>query len=87
MTTGNNIIVDVVKNVLSIPLECIHTDEKKNSYVFVADKFKVEKRQIKTGKTNENFAIVEAGLNEGERLLLSAPENADEMDMIALEKK
>ena len=53
----------------------------------MAYKFKVEKRQIKTGKTNENFAIVEAGLNEGERLLLSAPENADEMDMIALEKK
>jgi HlyD family secretion protein len=87
MTTGNNIIVDVVKNVLFVPLETIHTDDKNNSYVFVANKFKIEKRQVKTGKTNENFAIIEAGLSAGEKLLLATPENAADMEMVALAKK
>lgn len=87
MTTGNNIIVDVIKNVLFIPLECIHTDDKNNSYVFVADKFGVSKRQVKTGKSNENYAVIEAGLSQGEKLLLTAPENADAMEMVGLSKK
>jgi HlyD family secretion protein len=87
MTTGNNIIVDVVKNVLFIPLECIHTDEKNNSYVFVSSNFSIVKKQVKTGKTNENFAIVESGLNEGDKLLLSTPEKAAEMEMVPLAKK
>jgi multidrug efflux pump subunit AcrA (membrane-fusion protein) len=86
MTTGNNILVDVVKNVLFVPLEAIHTDEKNNSFVFLAEKFSVVKKQVKPGKTNENYGIIEKGLAENDKVLLSTPENAAELKLIPLEK-
>ncbi|MBC7863056.1 MAG: HlyD family secretion protein [Bacteroidia bacterium] len=86
MTTGNNVIVDVIKNVLSVPLECIHTDEKNNSYVFLSENFSVVKKQVKPGKTNENFVIIEKGLAENDKLLLSTPENAADMKLVPLSK-
>jgi multidrug efflux pump subunit AcrA (membrane-fusion protein) len=86
MTSGNNIIVDIIKNVLSIPLECVYTNEKGISFVYVKSGFSITKKEIKTGKSNENFIIIEKGLTEGEQLLLSPPENGNDLTLTTLQK-
>jgi len=70
MTTSNQIITSTFENVLYIPLEAVHATDS-FSYVFT----KSGQRQIVVlGESNENEIIVEIGLEEGDKLLLSIPE-------------
>lgn len=83
MTTGNNIVVGKVKNVLFIPLEAIHHDGDSLTYAFVKDGLSLVKREIIIGQTNENNAVIKEGLKKGEMVFLSIPE---EKEKIAVEK-
>jgi len=83
MTTGNNIVVGKVKNVLFIPLEAIHHDGDSLTYAFVKDGLSLVKREIIVGQTNENNAVIKEGLKKGEMVFLSIPE---EKEKIAVEK-
>ncbi len=87
MTTGNNIAVDKIKNVLFIPLEAIHNDGDSLTYVYAQDGRKLLKKEIIVGATNENNAIVKAGLNKGEMIFLSIPENKDELNIIKMQSR
>jgi len=77
MTTKNEIITDVVKDVLFIPIESIHSDDSL-SYVYKL-KGKVTKQEVKVGSSNENEIVILEGLVENDEVLLSIPEKADEM--------
>jgi len=83
MTTGNNIIVGKLKNVLFIPLEAIHHDGDSLTYTFIKDGLSFIKREIIVGQTNENNAVIKKGLNKGEMVYLSLPE---EKEKISVEK-
>lgn len=87
MTTGNNIIVGKLDNVLSIPLECIHNDGDTLTYVFLKDGISMSKKEIVTGETNEDFAVVKEGLTEEDQVFLSKPADHDRLPVIRLEKK
>ena len=81
MTTGNKIITGVYKDVNFIPLETLHSNDT-ISYVFT----KKGKRQIVVlGEPNENMIIVEQGLNEGDEIFLSLPENTENFSWDGLE--
>ena len=81
MTTSNNIIIDTFPDVLFIPLEAVHTND---SVTFVYKKNNT--RQIVVlGESNENEIVVEQGLAEGDKVLLSVPEGADDMRFTGLE--
>jgi HlyD family secretion protein len=86
MTTGNNILIGKIPNVLSVPLECIHTDEGNVTYVFIKSGLSTVKKEIRIGETNENFAIVKEGLKKGDQLFLSTPENAKDISLERLNK-
>ncbi len=73
MTTSNQIITNVYDDVLFIPLEAVHNEDSL-SFVYVKNG---RKQIIVPGETNENHMIVEQGLEEGEEIYLSVPENAD----------
>ncbi|HAF27631.1 MAG TPA: RND transporter [Bacteroidales bacterium] len=73
MTTSNQIITNVFSDVLYIPLEAIHNDDSL-SFVYTASN---KKQIIIPGETNENYMIIEQGLNEGDEIYLSIPENPD----------
>jgi len=75
MTTSNQIITNVFSDVLYIPLEAIHNDDSL-SFVYTKNN---RKQIIVPGETNENYMIVEQGLNEGDEIYLSIPENADKL--------
>lgn len=73
MTTSNEIITKVYNDVTYIPLEAIHTDDS-TSYVYTK---KHQKQIVLLGESNENFIIVEEGLESGEEIYLSLPDEPD----------
>ncbi|MBC8111185.1 MAG: RND transporter, partial [Verrucomicrobia bacterium] len=84
MTTSNNIIAGTVKNVLHIPLECIHSQGDSLTFVYKKTAGAIVKQQVKTGQTNENEAVITSGLAENEEVYLSIPEDAEKKEIIFL---
>ncbi|MDA3780158.1 MAG: efflux RND transporter periplasmic adaptor subunit [Bacteroidales bacterium] len=81
MTTSNKIITDTFNNVLSIPLEAVHSND---SLSFVYNS-KGKKKIVLLGKSNENNVIVERGLAENEEVYLSVPKNVENYKYAGLE--
>lgn len=73
MTTSNTIISKKINNVISIPIDAIFYNNK-IKYVYKKTKNKIIKTKIKTGIANEDFIIVEKGIEEGDKILLYEPE-------------
>jgi hypothetical protein len=78
MTTSNRIITYVIDSALFIPLECLHSMNDSISYVFVRRGIKKAKQEIKVGGTNNNEAVVELGLDPGDKVYLSVPAGMDD---------
>ncbi|WP_299460958.1 efflux RND transporter periplasmic adaptor subunit [uncultured Microscilla sp.] len=86
MTTSNNIIAKTVKNVLSVPLEAIHNQGDSLTYVFQKDGASLKRVEVMVGETNENEAVVLAGLTKEDMVTLSRPEEGEKMDLHLLDK-
>jgi multidrug efflux pump subunit AcrA (membrane-fusion protein) len=80
MTTGNHILADKLKDVLFIPLECLHAQGDSLSFVFKKNGLSITKTPIKIGATNEDFVVVLSGLLEGEEVLLATPEKPEKIE-------
>ena len=80
MTSSNEIITGSFSNVKYLPLEAVHSNDK-FSYVYTTNP---GKKEVKLGKSNENYIIVKQGLNAGQEVYLNVPENADEMKLVPL---
>ncbi|MEZ4699051.1 MAG: HlyD family efflux transporter periplasmic adaptor subunit [Rhodothermales bacterium] len=84
MTTSNTIVVSDVPEALYIPLECVHTADDV-TFVYVKDGAQTRRQEVRLGMLNENEVIVEAGLTTEDRLLLSAPDGGETLDLDRLE--
>ena len=84
MTTSNTIVVAEIPEALYIPLETIHTQDTLN-FVFVRRGSRVMRQEVLLGLLNENEVIVEAGLDEADRLYLSLPTDTTGMPLERLE--
>ncbi|MGM0667046.1 MAG: efflux RND transporter periplasmic adaptor subunit [Bacteroidota bacterium] len=82
MTTGNQIITALFEDVLSIPLECVHATEDSIPYVY---KKNGTRQVVVLGESNENSIIVEEGLEDGDQLYLSLPEDAETFKLVGEE--
>lgn len=78
MTTSNLILAEVIKDALIVPLEAIFS-EGKVTYAIKKQGSGLVRQEIRLGKTNENAAVVLAGLAENDEVLLSLPANANEL--------
>ena len=87
MTTGNNIIVGKLTNVLFVPLESIHNDGDTLTYVYLKEGMGLVKKEVVTGETNEDHAVIKEGLNENDQVYRSIPENAEKVEVVRLQKK
>ena len=85
MTTGIEIIVDVFESVNYIPLEGLFKDSL--SYVFKEEKGAVVRQEVVTGDMNDDEIIVALGLNEGDNIYLSRPNNAEDLPFRSLDPK
>lgn len=81
MTTSNQIITQVFEDVLYVPIEAVHSNDSL-SYVLT---LKNTRQVVVLGEANENFIIVEDGLNEGDEVYLSIPENYENFKWNGLE--
>ena len=73
ITTTNKIVVERLKNVLSIPLISVF-EEDGQTYVFVGEDRSFERRAVELGARNDNFVVVKDGLTAGESVALRNPE-------------
>ena len=74
MTTGNQIITESIDDAVFVPLECVHASADSVPFVYKKNK---TKQIVVLGQANENEVIIEQGLEEGEEIYLSTPEEAD----------
>jgi multidrug efflux pump subunit AcrA (membrane-fusion protein) len=86
MTTANEILVAKLDDVISIPLECVHT-EGTTTFVFKKDGGSVVKQEVQLGQMNENAAVVLAGITQKDRLYLSSPGEVDKIETVPLASK
>jgi len=73
MTTSNEIVTQTFEDVNFIPLEAVHANDSL-SFVYLPSK---SKQIVLLGAANENYVIVEKGLDKGDEVLLSVPEDPD----------
>ncbi len=76
MTTGNAIETLKIDTVLYVPLEALGSDSG-IAFVFKQAGGRVVKQEIVSGAMNDDEAVVERGLAEGDRVLLTPPPPAD----------
>jgi HlyD family secretion protein len=81
MTTSNKILTHEFPDVLSIPLETVHTND---SLTFVYTR-KGSRKVVVLGESNENSIIVVQGLAEGEEILISVPAEPEKLKFEGLE--
>ena len=83
MTTANEILVAKLDDVLSVPLECVHT-EGSMTFVFRKSGGSIVKQEVKLGQMNENAAIVLAGVSQKDQLYLSSPAEPEKAKTVLL---
>jgi multidrug resistance efflux pump len=84
MTTSNSIVANKLKDVLFVPLECLHSQGDSLTYLFKKSGASFTKQQVKIGQTNDNEAVVTEGVKEGEDVYLSVPKNAASKQLVLL---
>ncbi len=83
MTTSNVIYTATYQDTLFVPAEAVFENDSLQ-YVYL-DNGKIVKQIVDLGDQNENLILVRKGLNEGDKVLLSEPENADDIKLTGLE--
>lgn len=78
MTAKAEIIVDELKDVLSVPIQAV-VNREGAKICYVARGNNIEQREVETGLFNSDFVEIKSGLSEGERVLLNPP-RISEMD-------
>ncbi len=73
MTTNNMIITDILDSVTFIPIECVQSNDS-ITYVYTSR----SKKQVITGKSNENEIVIRAGLEDIDEIYLIPPEDAED---------
>jgi hypothetical protein len=81
MTTSNQIITAVLDSVAYLPLEAIFGNDTM-TYVYRTNG---TKQIVVTGEMNDNYRIIEQGLNENDEVYLSTPKNAEKFKLVGEE--
>lgn len=83
MTTKNTILTSEINDVIFIPVEGIFNNDS-ISYVFLKSGSRIVKKQVINGQSNENEIIIRDGLNVNDEILLSQPENPEDIKMVMI---
>jgi len=83
MTTKNTILTATLDSVLYVPLEAIFNNDSL-TFVYKKNGSRVEKQQIVAGLSNDNEIVIKEGLQESDEVLLIAPENDQDLEIVVL---
>ncbi len=76
MTVSVVIPIGSADDAVSVPISAVFRGEGRNKVVYVRHGESTEKREVKIGVTNTDFAQVLSGVTEGEEILLVEPDRA-----------
>lgn len=85
MTTSNRVLTKTLKDVVHVPLECVHSDSM--TYVYKKTPNGIVKQEIITDVANDENIVIKYGLKKDEEVYLTIPDNADKITIVALPKK
>ena len=74
MTTGNKIIVTIIKDAIYIPIECVQAGTDSIPFVYTK---RGTKQIVLLGESNEKQVLIEKGLEPGTLIFLNNPENPE----------
>lgn len=72
MSSNNDIVLADYDEALYVPLDAVFR-ENGTKYVYLKSKEGIKKQVVKTGLDNEEFVLIESGVKEGDRILLTMP--------------
>lgn len=84
MTTSNEILVAKLDSVISVPLECVHT-EGSTTFVYKKNGGSIVKQVVQLGMINENATVVTRGVTESDELLLVTPPEAEKIPVVQVD--
>ncbi len=85
MTTSNEIVVSSLETAMYIPLECVHVFQDSISYVFKKSGGNITRQEVVLGQENENSVVLLQGIGKEDEMLLSKPDNGDDLDLNRLQ--
>jgi hypothetical protein len=80
MTTSNEILISTIEDVVYLPLESLYAD----SVPFVY-RTNGTKQVVIPGEMNDNYRIIEQGLEEGDEVYLSTPEHPERFELVGID--
>ncbi len=81
MTTNNKIILTKLENAVKIPRNCLFSNDG-DTFVFLKTEGKIVKKRVTKGFENDTEIVIKSGLNIGDIILNTAPENRDQIKFI-----
>lgn len=85
MTTSNAIITHFLEDELLLPLEALHSQGDSLTYVFKQSGLTTTRQEVELGAKGNDMAVVYRGLEEGDDVYLSIPNNPEEKRLVLLE--
>lgn len=83
MTTSNTILTSIYQDTLFIPSEAVFENDSLQ-YVYLENN-KIIKQIVDLGDQNDNYILINKGLKEDDKILLTEPANAEELDIEGIE--
>jgi len=83
MTTSNRIITATLESVVQVPLEAIFSEEGR-TFVYKNSGVSIIKQEVMISTSNDEFAVIEAGLAEKEEVYLTEPASAQDAEIQAI---
>lgn len=81
MTTDNRILLNDLNEVVKIPREAIYADSGK-TFVYFRQNGKTWKKEIEPGIENDEEVVINSGLAENDKIIITEPEEATEIPFI-----
>jgi len=81
MTTNNDIVIDKLNDVLTIPRQCLYSENGIN-FVYLKKAGKIWKKEVVSGIENEKEIVIESGLNIKDKIFTFIPENPEDLVFI-----
>ena len=86
LTAKVKIIVNVIPEALTLPIQAVFEYDKKMYCVTFKDG-KWDKIEVKTGATNDKQVVIESGLDEGAEVVLNAWQNREKLNLPKIDKE
>jgi multidrug efflux pump subunit AcrA (membrane-fusion protein) len=82
MTTSNSILIAQFDSVIHLPIDAVFGNDTIN-WVYMNEGLRKLKKQVKVGRANENRVIIEKGLNAGDKVMLTIPDNEENLNLVS----